>query len=183
MPRARLTRGNRRIDSLDILLAHNIRASLADVLLSSKVQVYKSIVISSSYDWSVHDRSYTISRGNNPTSLVLSLAHAKSRLTQSKNQLTLSMSRLTHASKYTETLPSNQWYKSTELGIGQSICIFSNIKQASYSMRITTSLLLYNSKQGSYSTSITTSLLLSKLRYGAIAPCRTLFPSHHVAMA
>ena len=54
------------------------RASLADVLLSSEVQVYKIIVISSSYDLLVHDRYYIIIRVNNPTSLVFILAHAKS---------------------------------------------------------------------------------------------------------
>ena len=131
---------------------------MADVPLSSEVQLYKSIVISSSYYQSVHDRSYIIIIGNNPTSLVLTLAHAKSRLTLAK-------SRLTRANEYIETLPSNQWYTSTELGIGQSIFIFSNSKQGSYYMRITTS------------------LLLSKLICGAIASCITLFSSHHMTMA
>ena len=183
MPRVRLTRGNCTSDSLDRLLARNNRASLVDVPLSSEVQVHKSIVIYSSYNWSVHDQSYTINRGNNPTSPVLTLAHAKSLLAQAKSWLTRYMSRLTRANDYIETLPSNQWYTSTELSIVQSICIFSNSKQGSYSMRITTSLLLYNSKQGSYSTSITTSLLLSKLICGAIAYCRTSFSYHHVEMA
>ena len=59
-------------------LARSNRASLSDVSLSSEVQVYKSIVIYSSYDRLVHDQYYIISRGNNPTSLVLTLAHAKS---------------------------------------------------------------------------------------------------------
>ena len=123
----------------------------------------------------MHNRSYTISRENNPTSMVVTLAHAKSRLTQSK-------SRIICANKYIKTLPSNQWYTSTELGIGQSICILVNSNQASYSMRVTTSLLLYNSKQGSYSMRINMSLLLSKLIFGAIASCRTLFYSHHMEM-
>ena len=171
-----LTRVNDTIDSLDRSLAHNNRASLADVLLSSEVQVYKSIVISSSYDRSVHDRYYTITRGNNPTSTVLTLVHAKS-------QLTRSMSRLTRANEFIKTIPSNQWYTSTELGIDQSICVLSNSKQDSYTMRITTSLLIYNIKQVSYSTRITTSLFLSKLICGAIASRRTSFYSHHVAMA
>ena len=69
---------------------------MANVSLLSEVQVYKSIVISSSYDRLVHDQYYIISRGNNPTSLVLTLAHAKSRLTRS-------MSLLTCANKYIET--------------------------------------------------------------------------------
>ena len=77
VPRVCLTRGNRMSDSLEISLLHSDIASLADVLLSSEVQVYKSIVISSSYDRLVHDRSYIISRGNNPTSPFLNLAHAK----------------------------------------------------------------------------------------------------------
>ena len=131
----------------------------------------------------MHDGSYTISKVNNPTSPVLTLAHAEIRLTRAKSRLTRYMSLLTRANKYIETLPSNQWYISTEFCIGQSICIFSNSKQGSYHMRITTSLLLYNSKQDSYSTRITTSLLISKLICGAIASCRNSFSSHHVAMA
>ena len=183
MPRVRLTWGNRTIDSLERSLARSDRASLADVSLSSEVQVYKSIIISPSYDQLVHDQSYILSRGNNPTSPVLTLAHAESQLTRAKSRITRFMSQLTRAKKYIETLPSNQRYISTELGIIQSICIFSNSKQGSYSMRITMSLLLYNIKQGSYSTRITTSLLLSKLLCGAIAFCRTPFSSHHVSMA
>ena len=68
-------------DYLEISLACFDIASLADVSLSLEVQVYKSIVISSSYDRSVHDRSFIISRVNNPTSPVLTLVHAKSQLT------------------------------------------------------------------------------------------------------
>ena len=78
MPRALLTWVKRTGDSLEISLARSDRASLADVPLSSELQVYKSIVISSSYDQSVHDISYIISRGNNPKSPFLTLAHAKS---------------------------------------------------------------------------------------------------------
>ena len=44
----------------------------------------------------MNDRSYTISRENKPTSPVLTLAHAKSRLTRAK-------SRLTRANEYIET--------------------------------------------------------------------------------
>ena len=73
-----LTQGNRTRDSLDRLLVRSNRASLTDVTLSLEVQVYKSIIISSSYDRSMHDISYTISRGNIPMSPVLTLAHAMS---------------------------------------------------------------------------------------------------------
>ena len=85
MPCVRLTLGNRTSNSLDRPLARNNRSSLADVPLVSEVQVYKIIVISSSYDRLVHDQSYVISRVNNPTSLVLTLEHAKSRLTRSNS--------------------------------------------------------------------------------------------------
>ena len=93
MPRVQLTRVNCTSDSLEISLARSDRVSLADVSLSLEVQVYKIIVISSSYDQLVHDRSYIIIIGNNPTSLVLALANAKS-------QLTLAKSRLTRANEY-----------------------------------------------------------------------------------
>ena len=73
-----VARGNFTSNYLDRLLAHNNRDSFMDVPLSSEVQVYKIIVISSSYDRSAQDRSYTISRGNNPTSPFLTLAHANS---------------------------------------------------------------------------------------------------------
>ena len=76
------------IDSQEVLLARKNRALLAYVLLSSEVQVQKSIIISLSYDQLVHDQSYTISRGNNPRSPVLTLAHAKGRITRAKSQLT-----------------------------------------------------------------------------------------------
>ena len=90
-------------DSLEISLARSNIASLADVLLSLEVQVYKSIVISSSYDQSVHNRSYIIIRGNNPTSPVLTLAHAKIRLTQAKSRLTRFISQIKRANNYIET--------------------------------------------------------------------------------
>ena len=76
---------------------------MVDVPLSLEVQVYNIIVISSSYDRLVHDQSYTICRGNNPTSPVLTLAHAKSRLPRANSRLTQSMSQLTRANKYIET--------------------------------------------------------------------------------
>ena len=176
VPCVRLTPGNRTRNSLERSLARSNMASLADISLSSKVQRYKIIIISSSYDWSLHDWSY-------PMSPVLNLAHDNSQLTRAKSWLTQYMRQLTRANEYIKTLPSNQWYTSTELGISQSIFIFSNRKQVSYSMRITTSLLLYKSKQGSYSTRITKSSLLSKLICGEITYCRTSFSSHHVAMA
>ena len=93
------------IDFLEISLACSDRESLADVSLSSEVQVYKSIFISSSYDRSEHNRSYIICRGNNPTSPVLTLAHAKSQLTQAKSRLTRFMSRLTRANECIKTKP------------------------------------------------------------------------------
>ena len=70
VPRVRLTQVNCTSNSLERSLARSDRASLVDVSLPSDVQVYKSIVISLSYDRSVHDLSYTISRENNPTSPV-----------------------------------------------------------------------------------------------------------------
>ena len=50
VPCVHLTRGNCTSDSIERLLVCSDRASLADVSLSSEVQVYKSIFISSSYD-------------------------------------------------------------------------------------------------------------------------------------
>ena len=100
-----------------------------DVSLPSDVQVYKSIVISSSHDRSVHDRYHIISRVNKPMSLVLTRAHAKNRITRANSRLLRSMSRLARANEFIKTLPSNEWYTSTELGIGQSIFIFPNSKQ------------------------------------------------------
>ena len=85
VPHVRLTRGNHTSDSLDRFLAQNNRVSLADVTLLSEVQVYKNMVTSSSYDRLEHNRSYSISRGNNPTFPVLTLVHAKSRLTRAKS--------------------------------------------------------------------------------------------------
>ena len=78
VPRVRLTRVNRTSDSLERSLARSDRSSLVDVLLSSEVQVYKIIVVSPSYDRSVHDLSYTIIRVNNQMYPVLALAYAKS---------------------------------------------------------------------------------------------------------
>ena len=103
VPHVCLTHDNHTNDSLDRSLARNNRESLADVPLSSEIQVYKIIVISSIYYRSVHDQSYTISRGNNPMSQVLTLAHAKSRLTRAKSRLTGSMIRLTRANEYIKT--------------------------------------------------------------------------------
>ena len=74
----RLTRGNITSNYLDRLLARNNRASLADIPLSSELQVYKSIFIYSIYDLSMHDLSYTIIRVNNQMYPVLALAYAKS---------------------------------------------------------------------------------------------------------
>ena len=100
MPRVRLTQGNLTSDSLERSLARSDISSLADVPLSSELQVYKIIIISSSYYWSFHDRSYIIIRENNPTSPVLTLVHAKSWLTRVKSRLTRSMSQLTRANEY-----------------------------------------------------------------------------------
>ena len=104
VPHVCLTHDNHTNDSLDRSLARNNRESLADVPLSSEIQVYKIIVISSIYYRSVHDQSYTISKENNPTSLVLILEHANSWLTRAKSWLTQSMSWLTRANKYIETI-------------------------------------------------------------------------------
>ena len=88
MPHVWLTQGNHTSNSLEISLARSDRASLADASLLLEVQVYKIIIISSSYDRLVQDQSYIISRRNNPTSPVLTLAHAKSWLTRAKSRLT-----------------------------------------------------------------------------------------------
>ena len=77
VPCVHLTWSNRTSNSLERSLARSNRASLADFSLSLEVQVYKIILISSSYDQSVHNQSYIISRGKNLKFPVLTLAHAK----------------------------------------------------------------------------------------------------------